>query len=223
MADSAANQLPKWNLDKDGLEPVVAALADLDYQPANFIWLAALRMARAPVLVDDLLAYIAVNQPPLDLAGRKPKMLFRILPGGYSVASLTAAFKFELVGSFLLGSELVADEGKALAMLERFKKKGRWKTLEDGRIALVCLSTADSAAHLPLPEPFLRVKKCYTALKEDLTNGKISNEAFRAAVYELRFQDSAGSWWQISDDGLGWLIWSGKAWVTAKPGDKGIQ
>jgi hypothetical protein len=137
MANSSLHQFPKWNIDRDGLEPVVAALATLNYEPANFIWLAALRMARAPLLVEDLLAYIAAGQPPLDFVGGRPAALFRLLPGGYSVAALTALFKFELVGSFLMGSELIANERKALAMLNRFKEKGRWKTLNGGAIALV--------------------------------------------------------------------------------------
>ncbi|MDZ4132061.1 MAG: hypothetical protein U1E11_02905 [Dethiobacteria bacterium] len=223
MVKNSINHYPKWNLDRDGLEPVVAALSALNYQPEKFLWLAALRMARSPMLVNDLLAYIAANQPPLDMNGGKPKMLFRTLPGGYCVASLTAAFKFKLVGSFLFGSELIANESKALAILERFKKEGRWKAMNDGAAALSNPAANHGAAYPALPEPFMHVKKRYAALKEDLAKGKIASETFRSAVYDLRFQDSAGNWWQINEDGVGWLRWNGKAWIAASPVEKGIQ
>jgi plasmid maintenance system antidote protein VapI len=55
--------------------------------------------------------------------------------------------------------------------------------------------------------------KRYHLLKRDHEQGVLSDEAFREAVFTLRFQDSSGTWWQITEDGQGWLMWDGAAWV----------
>ncbi len=66
----------------------------------------------------------------------------------------------------------------------------------------------------PLQEPFTAVQARYEALKGDLQRGLISRDAFLQQVSELRFQDSAGTWWQIAEDGQGWLKWDGSQWVV---------
>jgi hypothetical protein len=56
----------------------------------------------------------------------------------------------------------------------------------------------------------------FAALKADLDRGAISRDGFLQQVSELRFQDSSGAWWQITEDGQGWLKWDGSQWVAAE-------
>jgi hypothetical protein len=63
----------------------------------------------------------------------------------------------------------------------------------------------------------------FAILKANLDRGAISSNYFMQALNDLRFQDEQGNWWQISEDGMGWLRWDGKAWIVANPVDKGIK
>lgn len=67
-----------------------------------------------------------------------------------------------------------------------------------------------------LSGPFAEAAARYTNLKADLDRGTLSTGAFREAVYNLRFQDEIGAWWQINEDGKSWLKWNGNAWITTK-------
>ncbi len=45
-------------------------------------------------------------------------------------------------------------------------------------------------------------------------------DEFAAAVAELRFEDSAGRWWQVDAGDGGWLVWNGDGWAkSSEPPD----
>jgi hypothetical protein len=80
----------------------------------------------------------------------------------------------------------------------------------------------DSVSLVPPPpppapkpaSPFEEAGARYAELKAELNRGAISREWFLRQVNELRFQDSSGTWWQITEDGQGWLKWDGGQWVA---------
>jgi len=133
MAEIDSRYAGNWTMEKDGLEPIVEGLRKMGYQPENALWPAALRISRAPALVDDLLSYVAMGQPPCNSNTREPAVLFRLLPGGHTVASLSEDFNFMLVGSFMMAAELVADQPRAESLLAGYIEKGYWTTLPDGK------------------------------------------------------------------------------------------
>ncbi len=80
----------------------------------------------------------------------------------------------------------------------------------------------ESMAPVPPPPPFVPkpaspaadLQARFAALKADLDWGAISRDGFLQQVNELRFQDASGIWWQIAEDGQGWLMWDGSQWVA---------
>lgn len=61
--------------------------------------------------------------------------------------------------------------------------------------------------------PFEEVAARYAVIKAELDQGAINRDQFLQQVNELRFQDASGTWWQIAEDGKGWLRWDGANWV----------
>lgn len=149
MAEQEEIRERAWDMDRDGLEPLARALEDLGYKPEEALWPAALRMSRSPQLANDMVNYVRSGQPALEEGRPKPPQLLRRLPGGYTVASMIEKFLFNPAGSFLMASELFADEEKALSILERFIEEGYWKTLPDGTKALVELPIAQEYPTCP--------------------------------------------------------------------------
>jgi len=150
LTDTGNDRLSfSWSMEQHGLEPVVNALKSLGYKPESALWPAALRMTRDLNLLSDLLGYVQVGQPPLKNGETVPPQLTRILPGGYTVASLVENFKFEIVGAFLMASELLADKSKAMALLQRFIERGYWKTMSDGTRVKVVLPAAKKHPRCP--------------------------------------------------------------------------
>jgi RNA polymerase subunit RPABC4/transcription elongation factor Spt4 len=109
------------------------AMLQLGYAPRRMLWDAALRMARSPDLASDMIAYVDAGMPPQDMTARTPVMLFRSLPGNYTVASLIRDFGFRPVGAFLLATDLVHDPQKTLALLKTFIEHGYWVMSPDGK------------------------------------------------------------------------------------------
>lgn len=64
------------------------------------------------------------------------------------------------------------------------------------------------------PSVFAETIAKYEILRTRLTSGAMDLESFTEAVNTLRFQDAAGTWWQIAEDGQGWLKWDGANWVA---------
>jgi len=139
-----------WSMELHGLEPVVNALKALGYKPESALWPAALRMTRDPSLLSDLLEYVQAGQPPLESDKPVPPQLARVLPGGYTVASLAKDFRFEVVGAFLMASELLADKNKATALLQKFIERGYWKTMPDGTRVKVHIPAAQKYSRCPV-------------------------------------------------------------------------
>lgn len=66
---------------------------------------------------------------------------------------------------------------------------------------------------------FATLKREYFKLNDLAQAGAISLEEFQDKVNELRFQDTAGAWWQMRTDGA-WLKWDGANWTEACSGIK---
>jgi hypothetical protein len=54
----------------------------------------------------------------------------------------------------------------------------------------------------------------YASFRMQVDAGRMSPADFEAAVGQLKVQDQAGAWWQMSPGGE-WLTWNGTAWAAA--------
>ena len=59
-----------------------------------------------------------------------------------------------------------------------------------------------------------QLEQSYLNLANQLKAGQITQQQFSAAIGPLRFQDEAGTWWQLREDGA-WLRWDGKVWLDS--------
>ena len=81
----------------------------------------------------------------------------------------------------------------------------------------------ESMAPVPPPPPFApkpaspfeEAAARYAELRADFDRGAVSRDGFLQQLSELRFQDATGTWWQITEDGQGWLKWDGSKWVLS--------
>lgn len=117
---------------------IVMALKSLDYTPVSGIQNAAMRMSRAPELVQVMFIYLKAGKPAINYNANTPTNLFMTLPGGYSVASLIRDFGLAPVGAFLMASEIIADTPSAQRMLITIIEEGYIKILPNGTRMIIC-------------------------------------------------------------------------------------
>jgi hypothetical protein len=126
--------------------PVAEALVKLGYQPKNGVWNAALRMARTPDLAKDMMIFVNAGQPAINYQESVPKILFRALPLGYSIATLIQDFGLKPVGAFLIASDLIVNPAATKALLDGFARNGVWITDPSGKHSLY---TPPASARVP--------------------------------------------------------------------------
>lgn len=130
--------------------PVAETLMKLGYRPENGVWNAALRMARTPDLARDMMIFVNAGQPAINYQDSVPKILFRPLPLGYSVATLIQDFGLKPVGAFLIASDLIVNPTATKALLDGFARDGVWITDPGGKHALF---TPPASARVQSAEP----------------------------------------------------------------------
>jgi hypothetical protein len=64
---------------------------------------------------------------------------------------------------------------------------------------------------------FKEAESKYFELKGRLDAGALTAEQFRAAIAELRVQDSEGRHWAVDGQSGGWLMYDGTRWVPSQP------
>jgi hypothetical protein len=64
---------------------------------------------------------------------------------------------------------------------------------------------------------FKEAESKYFELKGRLDAGALTAEDFRAAIAELRVQDSEGRHWAVEGQSGGWLMYDGTRWVPSQP------
>ena len=128
---------------------IAVALNALDYTPVSGIQNAAMRMARAPELVQVLFIYLKAGKPAINYDTSTPNNLFMTLPGGYSVASLIRDFGLAPVGAFLMASEIVADTPSAQRMLIAIIEEGYIQVLPNGTRMIIRPPVADQYPSCP--------------------------------------------------------------------------
>ncbi|MDW7658493.1 MAG: hypothetical protein SCM11_15090 [Bacillota bacterium] len=62
---------------------------------------------------------------------------------------------------------------------------------------------------------FPKARRSYLILLQQYRSGSLSHEAFSNEVRRIRVQDDSGYWWQLQENGAGWLVWNGQAWQPA--------
>ncbi|WP_024546547.1 zinc ribbon domain-containing protein [Picosynechococcus sp. NKBG15041c] len=136
-------------LQEHPLLPLATAIANLGYQPIALLWNATQRMAQVPSLAQDLLAYVQMGSPPPDFSQQQPAMLFKPLPGDYSVATLIRDFQFQAIGAFLMAVELSLRPKQGQALLNYFLHRGYWRTNADGSRDLLFPSLTERLPQCP--------------------------------------------------------------------------
>jgi hypothetical protein len=123
-------------------EPLVPALLALGY-PQDMVWDAALRIAWAPEIGEDLVAY--AGAAAAGGAGPGHPSTVRPLPGGFTVARLMTGYGFAPTGAFLMAQALVTHTDEALAVLDRLLTEGRYVIGADGSYSHVLVPEAVAA------------------------------------------------------------------------------
>jgi hypothetical protein len=79
------------------------------------------------------------------------------------------------------------------------------------------VSQPPAAAADDLPAAFQQALTTYARLREDYAAGRVNPAQYRAALEELKLQDSEGRHWKLDGQSGSWLLWTGNAWVQARP------
>ncbi len=78
-------------------------------------------------------------------------------------------------------------------------------------------ATAPTLSAVALPAPFQQALNNYAKLRDDYAAGRVNPAQYRAALDQIRVQDSAGRHWTLDGQSGKWLQWSGSAWVHGNP------
>ncbi len=70
---------------------------------------------------------------------------------------------------------------------------------------------------------FAEARQRYQELAAQRRSGQIGENAYMAAVGQLRVQDTDGRWWAIDSENGQWLAWDGTSWTPAVVPERGVS
>jgi len=73
-----------------------------------------------------------------------------------------------------------------------------------------------------MEQQFEKVEQEYFVLRGKLEAGRITREAFEAALKEQMIRDDQGRYWTLGIDSGKWYVHDGKDWVRAEPGSSPV-